>query len=228
MKDIIEPFKDTYGSEEAYNTIAQIGDVTIDTIIDGGLLDGVPLFGTLRGIYKATKSIQMRRLTVKLHKFFFITQNTTLEERIGFMQEYTEKSKEEGYEALLAVIDRLDNVNKVDIITNLMNAKIREYISINDFIRLCVVVDRIPYPDFDELHKYTTDYYEDGSTDTLLSAGVLFNTIIGTDEGNKYRLNSLGEKLLKYGLLENIPVEIKKSTHLAPLDWAEITADSAL
>ena len=219
MDEIVKSFDVTYKSEEAYETVAQIGDVALDVIIDGGALDGVPVIGLLKGVYKTTKNFQFQRLIKKVHKFIFITQDTTLEERNKFIQEYTEKNKEDGCEALLAVIDRLDNVNKVDILVNLMKAKIKGCINIADFIRLCTIIDRIPFSDFSELVKYVEDYYEEGSTDVLLSAGVLFNTVIDGNEGNKYRLNSLGKTLLKYGLLSDAPVETKKSTHLADMDW---------
>lgn len=219
MDEIVKSFDVTYKSEEAYETVAQIGDVALDVIIDEGALDGVPVIGLLKGVYKTTKNFQFQRLIKKVHKFIFITQDTTLEERNKFIQEYTEKNKEDGCEALLAVIDRLDNVNKVDILVNLMKAKIKGCINIADFIRLCAIIDRIPFSDFSELVKYVEDYYEEGSTDVLLSAGVLFNTVIDGNEGNKYRLNSLGKTLLKYGLLSDAPVETKKSTHLADMDW---------
>ena len=120
MEDIVKSFNVTYNSEDAYEMVAQIGDIALDAIIDGGVLDGVPVLGTLKGIYKTTQNIQTRRLIKKVHKFIFATKDTTLYERMKFMAEYTEKNKENGCEALLAVIDKLDNINKVDILANLM------------------------------------------------------------------------------------------------------------
>lgn len=222
MDNIVKSFKATYNSEEAYDTVATIGDVALDVIIDGGVLDGVPVIGLLKGVYKTTKNFQIQRLIKKVHKFILVTQDTTLDERTKFIQEYAEKNKEEGCEALLAVIDRLDNVNKVNILVNIMKARINKDINISDFIRLCAIIDRIPFSDFSELVKYVEDYYEEGSTDVLLSAGVLFNTVIDGNEGNKYRLNSLGKILLKYGLLNDVPVETRKSTHLADMAWKTI------
>lgn len=72
------------------------------------------------------------------------------------------------------------------------------------------------------MSKYTTDYFEDGSTDILLSAGVLSETVIDANDTNKYRLNSLGVILLKYGLLEDVDVEIKATTHLKDLEWEHL------
>ncbi|UVR08246.1 hypothetical protein NXW74_18555 [Bacteroides ovatus] len=132
------------------------------------------------------------------------------------------KYKENGCEALFAVLERLDNINKVNILANLIKAKIRCNISIENFIRLTTILDRIPYSDLSELSKYTKDYYEDGSTDILLSAGVLYETVLDTNDTNKYRLNTLGAMLLKYGLLEDVDVEIQSTTHLKDLEWKDL------
>ena len=222
MEQLVESFKNTYDSEAAYDAVAQVGDIVADTLIDDGILDGVPIISTLKGMYKATKNYQLYRLMKKVHKFIFVTYGTTLQEREHFITEYAEKNKENGCEALFAVLERLDNVNKVDILANLIKAKIRGYISIENFIRLTTILDRIPFPDLKELSKYTTDYFEDGSTDILLSAGVLSETVIDANDTNKYRLNSLGVILLKYGLLEDVDVEIKATTHLKDLEWEHL------
>lgn len=219
MEDIVQSFENTYDSENAYEIVEEVGDIAFDTIIDGGALDGVPVIGLLRNIYKSTKNFQFYRLTKKVYRFLFLTKNTTLAERMKFMAEYTEKNKENGCEALLTVIDKLDNVNKIDVLVNLMRARIKESISIENFIRLCTVVDRIPFSDLNELTKYAEDYYEDGSTDLLLSAGVLFNSVIDANRGNKYRLNPLGVMLSRYGMLQDVAVEIKNYTDLADMKW---------
>ena len=50
MDEIVKSFDDTYNSEEAYEMVAQIGDVALDVIIDGGALDGVHVIGLLKGV----------------------------------------------------------------------------------------------------------------------------------------------------------------------------------
>ena len=219
--NIVRAFENTVNNDTTYDSIAQIGDMAIDIMVNDNALDKIPVLGTIASIYKVTKNIQLLRLMKKVYKFIFLTKDTTLTERIEFIKEYTEISKEEGYEALLAVIDKLDNINKVDVIVNLMKAKIRGYIGIVDFIRLCNVIDRIPYPDFNELSKYIEEYYQAGSTDVLLSAGVLFNTTINGNE-NKYKLNHLGENLLRYGLLVDVSVDKQTYTRLGVLDWQKL------
>lgn len=222
MKDIVKPFEETCKNKDAYDLVADVGDVTMDTIIDSGVLDGVPVIGVIKGLYMVTKNHQTYRLMKKIHRFIFLTHDTTIKERMKFLSEYTEKNKENGCEVLLSLLDRLDNTNKVNILTNLMKAKIKEEISIENFIRLCAVLERIPFPDINELSKYKDDYYEKGSTDILLTSGVLSNTIIDANDTNKYRINSLGVMLLKHGLQQDVDVEIKDSTHLSDLVWQKI------
>lgn len=221
MEELIKSFENTYDSDAAYETVAQVGDVAVDALIDDGVLDGVPIISTLKGLYKATKNYQFYRLMKKMHRFIFVTHDTTLQEREKFITEYAEKNKEDGCEALFAVLERLDNVNKVDVLANLIKAKIKGFISIGNFIRLTTILDRIPYPDLNELPKYIEDYFEDGSTDILLSAGVINETVLDANGPNKYRLNFLGSIMLKYGLSYNADVELKTTTNITQLEWGK-------
>ena len=136
MEEITKSFENTYESETAYDLVAQAGDIVFDAVIDGGMLDGVPILGILKGAYKATRNLQLYRLMKKVHRFIFQTRDTSLQERQKFIEEYTQKNKENGCEVLLAVIEKLDNTNKVDVLANLMKAKIQGKIDIKDFIRL--------------------------------------------------------------------------------------------
>ena len=53
MEEITKSFENTYESETAYDLVAQAGDIVFDAVIDGGMLDGVPILGILKGAYKA-------------------------------------------------------------------------------------------------------------------------------------------------------------------------------
>lgn len=221
MEELIKSFENTYDSDAAYKTVAQVGDVAVDALIDDGVLDGVPIISTLKGLYKATKNFQLYRLMKKMHKFIFVTHDTTSCEREKFIAEYAEKNKENGCEALFAVLERIDNINKVDVLANLIKAKIKGFISIENFIRLTTILERIPFSDLRDLPKYINDYYEHGSTDILLSAGVLNQTVLDANGSNKYRLNFLGAILLKYGLSYDVDVETMTTTNITQLEWGE-------
>lgn len=48
MEEITKSFENTYESETAYDLVAQAGDIVFDAVIDGGMLDGVPILGILK------------------------------------------------------------------------------------------------------------------------------------------------------------------------------------
>ncbi len=197
MKEkLIALFENTIKDDNLHDVVALVGDYLLD----------MPIISELNSWYKLTKNFQLHRLEKKMCKFILNIEDTNSAEREKFITEYTDKNKEDGCEALLNVLDRLDNVNKVDVLANLIKAKIRGCISIENFIRLTIILDRIPYSDLGDLSKYTESCYEDGSTDVLLSAGVLTRAFLDANGSNqdclnldKYRLNFLGKILLKYG-----------------------------
>ena len=129
---------------------------------------------------------------------------------------------------LLAVIDKIDNANKINILCNLMRAKINGEISIDNFVRLCQVIERLPYVDFKNLVKYKVDYSELGTDDVLSSSGVIYNSVIDANGGDKYRLNYMGKLLLRYGMNVSIDLDAPSSVlmpnTLTPdaLAWKEI------
>lgn len=193
--------------------MATIGDAGVDTMITSGALDSVPVLGILNGIYKVTRNFRTLRLCKKVAVFLYETSCISQKETDKFIREYTEANKEKGAEILLAVIDKIDNVNKINYLCNLMKVKINGEISIGDFIRLCHIIERLPYVDFKNLEKYKTDFSEVGTDDVLLSSGVVYNSILDMNDGNKYRLNHLGELLLKHGL--HIETELDTPTSVS-------------
>ena len=82
----------------------------------------------------------------------------------------------------------------------MMRAKVNGEISIENFVRLCLVIEKLPYVDFCNLEKYKQDYSEVGTDDILSSAGVIYNSVIDANAGDKYKLNYIGKLLLRYGM----------------------------
>ena len=50
------------------------------------------------------------------------------------------------------------------------------------------------------MEKYKQDYSEVGTDDILSSAGVIYNSVIDANAGDKYKLNYIGKLLLRYGM----------------------------
>lgn len=76
MNNIVKPLEETFKSKDAYDLVANAGDIAMDVIIDDGALDGVPIIGAIKGLYKVTKNYQTYWLMKKNHRFIFITHDT--------------------------------------------------------------------------------------------------------------------------------------------------------
>ena len=198
--NLVESFENSLLSDDKKDLIATVGDTSIDAIVSNGALDGIPIFGILNSIYKVGKNVQTLRLCKKVAKFLYDTNSISQSDKERFIKEYTEINKEKGTELLLNVIDKIDNINKIECLANLMKAKVNGEISIENFVRLSLVIEKLPYVDFCNLEKYKHDYSEVGTDDILLSAGVIYNSVIDANDGDKYKLNYIGKLLLRYGI----------------------------
>lgn len=223
MRDIIESFKASFDAEPSKDLIYDVSDLAFDAFIDSTALNGIPIFGFLNSIRKIGDSIQDYRLARKLYNFVYYTSDISSAQRAEFMVEYQAINQENAYESLFAMIDRIDNVNKIAILSNLMRHKIWGRITIDEFIRLTIVLERIPYPDLFRIANYTVDYYESGVADMLYAAGILYQSVIDANSTSKYRLNSVGEQFLKFGLCEDIQLQDKYITSVnAAIEWHDI------
>lgn len=111
--------------------------------------------------------------------------DTTPEERHKFCQEIQEKAEDFSGNVIMGMVDRLDNINKETILARLTIAKIHEFISIEDFFRLCSMLERIPYVDLKELPHYKEPFYDvSGDTELLYSTGALILHTLDVNEFN--------------------------------------------
>ena len=224
--NIVDSFESSFLSDDKKDLLATIGDASFDAVIDNGALDGVPILGVLNGIYKVGKNIQTFRLCKKIASFLFVTSEITQEDKEKFIQEYTVANKEKGAEVLLNVIDKIDNINKIEYLANLMKAKVQGQITIEDFVRLCFVIEKLPYVDFGNLQKYKQDCSEVGTDDILLSAGVIYNSVIDANDGDKYKLNYIGNLLLRYGMGKDTDVNAPMPVSMPNMVSTKVLGDT--
>lgn len=205
--EIVESFQNSFENDNTIDFVIDAADWAFDKFVNSDAVNGVPVVGMLNGVYKIYKNVQAYRLAKKVYLFLYHTKAIDAEKKRKFVEEYIESNQEDGIDALLSVIDQLDNQNKVGIMTNLLKAKVDEVITIYEFNRLVACLRRIPYSDILKLKDYVDHYYEPGVTEVLYAAGVLYLSHEDFEEDtNKYKLNYNGAQLLKYGL--KVDVEI--------------------
>ncbi len=225
----IESFDQTFEKNNLIDTFSQVGEVAIDTVINNELLKDIPILGLLFSGYKTIVNIRDYRLMQKVIKFFYNLQNTTPKQRQNFSKKYLDVNKEKTAAALLDILEKLNNVNSVDLITNLMKAVISEDISITQFNRLVIAIQRTAYTDMVQLEKYINEYDEVGLSDALLSTGLLYQSTYSSNDAemsedcNKFKISTNGYLLLKYGFNKKNIIESPRITDIsASIKWTEI------
>lgn len=205
--NLVVEFNNTFESDDAASFVTDTADFAIGRLVDDETIASVPFVGKFYAVYKVTQDVKSYRLAQKVFRFVYQTKEIPRIERSKFIHEYAVSNCEDGAAALLSVIDRLDNQNKVDVIANLMKARVEEKISISEFNRLISCLDRIPFTDIQSLKEYVIDRYIPGETEILNTCGLLFTSVQDFDESRDlYRLNHNGVLLLKYGIGMDIDI----------------------
>lgn len=225
QEDIVSSFQNSFECDNTVDMAVDVADVAVDKFIDSDAVNGVPVVALLNAVYKIYKNVQAYRLAKKVYLFLYHTNEIEVEKKRKFVEEYLESNQEDGIDALLTVIDQLDNQHKVGIMANLLKAKIDGQISIFEFNRLVSCLQRIPFSDISKLKNYVNDCFEPGETEVLYAAGVVYVSHEDSENRtNEYMLNLNGFQLLKYGLKEavQIPTEYKiKRISFQPIDVEE-------
>ncbi len=219
--EIVESFQNSFESDNTIDFVVDSADLAFDKFVDSDAVNGVPVVGMLNSVYKIYKNVQAYRLAKKIYRLLYHTREIKTEKKQKFVKEYIESNQEDGIDALLSVIDKLDNQHKVDIMAQLLKSKVEEDITINEFNRLVACLQRIPYSDVLKLKDYKDHYYEPGVTEVLYTAGVLYLSHEDFEENtNKYKLNYNGAQFLKYGLKEDveIPADFKVKRKAVVID----------
>lgn len=226
---VVESFDNSFEKGNLVDTFSQVGEFALDQAIKSDVLRDVPVIGLLVSGYKTVVNIKDYHLARKVYRFLYNLQDTTPKERQKFSKKYCESNQESTSLALLSILDQLNNGNMVPIICNLIKAVINEQITIHQFNRLIVAMQRTAFTDLLQLPKYEEEYDEEGLSDALLATGLIYqstydagNADTGKSE-NMFRISSNGYLLLKYGFGRESAKENTRYTEIkAGPYWGEM------
>ena len=200
----------TIGENGTQDILSEMGELTLDSIIQNESINQIPIIGTLRSAYKITNSISDYLFIQKLLKFLKELNTLSNEEKSEMKNRINNEEKfgKKVGENLLEVINKIDNNDKPKIIAKIFKSYINQEIDFQYFLKFSQIVNKSYLPELLNLTEfYTGQSLSSENSGGLLSMGLLkISAILYFEEINmrdisekeqfEYILNSDGKKLL--------------------------------
>lgn len=123
--------------------VLESGEVATDFLMHGDILTDIPFIGTALKICKAVDSIRDRAFALKLSRFVMSLENITEKQKRSLKEKMSaggEEAKKIG-EILLFVLERVTDLNKPSLLSQVFLAYIDGVVSGEELRRLCQAVD---------------------------------------------------------------------------------------
>ncbi len=202
---------------------AELGEVGIDAVLEDGILQDIPLLGTVIGIARASKSVRDNHLLKKIGRFLTPLAETAEKNGIDLREKLEEDPdfKEKLSELVSTYLDKYDDEIKAEYLGILLAACLRGNLSRDHFFRMAALVDRAFWGDLGRLQEFA-DAEPDGIMQSL-SATQMEGFVMGSpvvlgdvgDDENRFNVHfeitPLGKEFLRiiqdYKAEQAIPVE---------------------
>lgn len=212
-------------SDNLKEIVIEGAEISLDHFLKEGVLKEIPFFGTLYKGLNAAFGIREAIFAKKVYKFLTQVKDIPLKEREDFIKKLEEKYgyKQQVGEKLIVLLEKLDDLNKPEIIGRLFKSTIQSNLSYNEFLRLSAIVAAAYLPDLERIKEYPkTQGLNDIIKEQLANIGIMTiqlkedrrdkgildrTSLGGTNRTPlppkvEYKLNILGRLLVEYGLKE--------------------------
>ena len=188
-------------------------ELSLDSVLDDGLLKDLPFFGILAKFYSTGNTIHGKIYENKIIRFLFQTEQTDFKTKDKFNKklENDPKLRKKIGEHLLVILDKFDDIEKASLLGKLFAKFMLEKIDLNLFLRFSSVISRAFLPDLKKLVEYENQYQFSSYTSTSLSnLGLVHRSYVGPETfddngkqtgGSKYDITELGKKLTELDVI---------------------------
>jgi len=191
---------ETSGGSEIVSSISELG---LDKILNEGRIKDIPILSTIVSLYKFGLGVKVYLFIKKLYRFLFNIQDISEKERKDFAKrlDADKNLRRKVGKHLLLILDKLDDIEKSDLIARAFKGFIRGEYDLATFQRLSMAVERCLLADFMWIkNKDTFKKLEPHIAMPLTSVGIIELTAIPSvrDENtqNVYKLTSSGKLFL--------------------------------
>jgi len=194
----------------ASDIATEVAEIALDSFLDEGLLEEIPVFGWLKKSHNIIGSIRDRIFFKKIANFLIGTQSILAEEREQFSKKLDndlEFLKKVG-ETLVLLLERQDDFEKALILGKIFSRYVRGHIEYEVFLKLAKTVEISFIGELKNLDKYYkkiqsydskkgkpfSDWLDDTTSQSLYISGLIRSE--GYTE-SIFHPNKLGEELLR-------------------------------
>ena len=183
------------------DNVVAAGEIAVDSVLEEGILKDIPVLSTIIRLYKAGVGVKDVLFLKKVNRFLTRLQSIPEEERQKFMDSMNAdpKQKQRAGETLLMVLERLDDMEKPDLVAKAFVRFMREEIDLETLRRICLAIDRCFLSDLQYLAVTGRDQQIPQAAALILASCGLMEvatvpTIRGAEASNKYQITEFGEK----------------------------------
>ena len=192
-----------------------IVELTIDQFIENDLLKDIPFFSIFYKSITTVKGIRDALFAMKVYKFIKEFEIIKQNERSKFLDKITTNRKEriKVGQTLMMILDKIDEVDKTQIIASLFAAYIKSNITKSEFTQLCSTVEKSFLDDlylFLNMKKYDDLPHEIHAN--LSSVGLMTPIIMDVKSmyGNSVVLNEDNNKNILAYVVSNLGIKMRK------------------
>lgn len=131
-------------TDKSFELSGDLVELTVDQFIENDLLKEIPFFSIFFKSIKTVQGIRDALFTMKVYKFIKEFEEIKHREKSKFLDKITSDRKEriKVGQTLIMILDKIDEVDKTQIIANLFTAYIKSDLTKSEFIQLCSIVEK--------------------------------------------------------------------------------------
>lgn len=131
-------------SDDIQGAAAELAEAGLDQLLAEGFLRDVPILGTVLGVIRTAGAVRDLLLAKKLGLFLRALQSVPVNERKHFHDSLgTQVERRKTGEALLLLLDRLDDMDKPELVGRVFRAFIRGDVEGDALRQMAASVDRL-------------------------------------------------------------------------------------
>ena len=134
---------------------ADLAEVGLDQFLAQGALRDIPVLGTLLELYRTVGIVRDRVFANKVVRFLAGLGEIPIEERERFLKGHEDPPEKRRLgEALVLLLDRLDDMDKPEALSRLFGGYVRGQYDLETFRRLAAALDQVPLSALSHLERF--------------------------------------------------------------------------